>query len=195
MFSFKLSRRKTRMFPPQFVLVGPLLKFLQTQSCSFSIEVPGLTPRRYWWPLLQGRCSPAFLLGKKGVSGVLIFLLLFRAMVGGNSGPATAVNASPVVQCLCKKLEREFYSSQKKEGKTISRWRLILDAYHHIRGLVMLNNSIMTETNLQLYEIHQTTLLKWYEAVSHLISSKTKNNKHFKQHFKFYYISIFYLLI
>ena len=56
------------------MLVGGHLKFLQTQSCSFSIVVPDLTPRQYCWPLLQSSCSAAFLLGKKGVSGVCSFL-------------------------------------------------------------------------------------------------------------------------
>ncbi|CAB3994599.1 Hypothetical predicted protein [Paramuricea clavata] len=43
-------------------------------------------------------------------------------MVGGDSGPATAVDASPIFECLCKKLENVFHSPQKKDGKTISRW-------------------------------------------------------------------------
>ena len=71
-FSQTITSENVYVFSP-FVLVGPLLKFLKTQSCSFSIVVPDLTPRRYWWLLLQGRCSTAFLLGKKGVSGVLLF--------------------------------------------------------------------------------------------------------------------------
>ena len=63
-FSQTIMSENVYVFPP-FVLVGPLLKFLQTQSCSFSIVVPDLTPRQYWWPLSQGHCSAAFLLGKK----------------------------------------------------------------------------------------------------------------------------------
>ena len=83
--------------------------------------------------------------------------------MGSNSGPATAVVASPIVECLCKKLQSAFNSPQKKDGRTISRWRLILDAYHHIRELVTTNDTIMEQTNLQLYELNQTTLLKWYD--------------------------------
>ena len=83
-------------------------------------------------------------------------------MVGANSGPATAVSASPIVECLCKKLESFFHSPQKRDRKTISRWRLVLGAYHHIRELVTLNDKIMKNTNLQLYELNQATLLKWY---------------------------------
>ncbi len=86
-------------------------------------------------------------------------------MVGGNSGPATAVDTNRIVECLCKKLESVFHSPQKKDSKTISRWRLILGAYHHIRELVTLNDAIMENTNIQLYEINQTTLLKWYDLI------------------------------
>jgi hypothetical protein len=57
-------------------------------------------------------------------------------------------------------LESVFHSPQKKDDKTISRWRLIFGAYHHIRELVTLNDRIMENTNLQLYELNQTTLLK-----------------------------------
>ena len=94
-----------------------------------------------------------------------LFLCFFRAMVGGNSGPATEVKASPLVECLCKKLQSVFNSPQKKDGKSVSRWRLILGAYHHIRQLVTLNSAIMDNTNIQLYELNQTTLIKWYDLV------------------------------
>jgi hypothetical protein len=58
---------------PLFVLIGPLLKFLNTQHCAFSMVAPDLSPRRYWWPLLTGQCSAAFLLGKQGDYGVVLF--------------------------------------------------------------------------------------------------------------------------
>jgi hypothetical protein len=98
-----------------------------------------------------------------------IIVILFRAMVGGNSGPATAVHTSPIVESLCKKLESVFHSPQKKDNKTISRWRLIFGAYHHIRELVTLNDRIMENTNIQLYELNQTTLLKWYDLILNII--------------------------
>lgn len=82
-------------------------------------------------------------------------------MVGGNSGPATAVDASPLVGALCDKLESVCPSPQKSKGKKISRWRVILDKYHHIRNLVTLHDRLMHRTNIQLYELNQTTLLKW----------------------------------
>lgn len=84
-------------------------------------------------------------------------------MVGGNSGPATSVSLSPIVEALCSKLEATHHTAQKIDGQTVSRWRLILTDYHHIRELVMLDNTITKDTNLQLYELNQTTLMNWYD--------------------------------
>jgi hypothetical protein len=42
-------------------------------------------------------------------------------MVGGNSGSATAVDASPVVEQLIVLLERHYVSPEKKDGRIISR--------------------------------------------------------------------------
>ncbi|KAK3698766.1 hypothetical protein QZH41_014521 [Actinostola sp. cb2023] len=60
------------LFPP-FTLIGPLLKHLQTQGCPFSMVVPDLSPRRYWWPLLTRSASSCFKLGVKGDPRVLLF--------------------------------------------------------------------------------------------------------------------------
>jgi hypothetical protein len=82
----------------------------------------------------------------------------------------------PAGRSLCKKLESVFHSPQKKDGKTISKWRLILGAYHHIRELVTLNDRIMENTNLQLYELNQTTLLKWYDLILNIIHTSLIGN-------------------
>ena len=82
-------------------------------------------------------------------------------MVGGNSSPATHVNASPLVEAICVKLEATYHSPQRCNGKSVSRWRIILDKYHNIRNLVTLHDRLMNATNIQLYELNQTTLLTW----------------------------------
>ena len=87
--------------------------------------------------------------------------MFFRAMVGGNSGPATHVDASPLVEAICVKLEATHHSPLRRNGKNVSRWRLILDKYHNIRNLVTLHDRLMNATNIQLYEVNQTTLLTW----------------------------------
>ena len=53
------------VFPP-FVLVGPLIRFLATQGCPYTIVVPDLRPRKYWWPLIVSSCIASFKLGSKG---------------------------------------------------------------------------------------------------------------------------------
>lgn len=51
------------VFPPQ-VLVGPVLRFLQSFSQSCTIVVLDTFPRKYWWPILQrystGSCRMAY---------------------------------------------------------------------------------------------------------------------------------------
>lgn len=82
-------------------------------------------------------------------------------MAGGNCGLATHVDASPLVEAICVKLEATYHSPQRQNGKSISRWRLILDKYHKIRNLVTLLDRLMNAANIQLYELNQTTLLTW----------------------------------
>ena len=60
------------VFPP-FVLVGPLLRFLLSQDCAFTIVTPDLRPRKYWWPILDRAAAASFILGRKGNPNVLLF--------------------------------------------------------------------------------------------------------------------------
>ena len=60
------------VFPP-FVLVGPLLKFLETSNVSFTIIVPQLYPLPFWWPVLRSRASSWIRVGSKGNFDVLLF--------------------------------------------------------------------------------------------------------------------------
>ena len=96
----------------------------------------------------------------------LIDIIISRAMVRENSGPATAVVASPLVKQVIVLLEKNDVSPEKKDGRTVSRWRRVLTSYQNIRELVTTHDRLMKETNLQLYEINQTTLMKWYENIN-----------------------------
>ena len=60
------------VFPP-FVLIGPLLRFLSQQRCSFTIVVPDLYPRRFWWPIVSRAAHSSFQLGRKGNPSTLLF--------------------------------------------------------------------------------------------------------------------------
>lgn len=80
-------------------------------------------------------------------------------MVGGNSGPSTSVENSPLVEAIITKLEQKFSSPSKSpNGKSLSRWKKILDANHHIQNQVVLHDRVMAVTNIQLYELNQTVL-------------------------------------
>ena len=54
------------VFPP-FVLIAPLLKYVLEQDFhgAFTIVVPDLKPRRFWWALLQSLAVDRVLLGRK----------------------------------------------------------------------------------------------------------------------------------
>ena len=60
------------VFTP-FLLIGPLLKFLETSHVSFTIIVPQLYPLPFWWPVLRSRASSCILVGSKGDFDVLLF--------------------------------------------------------------------------------------------------------------------------
>ena len=60
------------VFPP-FVLIGPLLNFFKSMEIRLSIVVPDISPRKFWWPLLNSTCVDYLLIGKKGQSDVLMF--------------------------------------------------------------------------------------------------------------------------
>ena len=66
---------KTFMSPPLLCAIGPLLRFFidQRYQHPFTIIVPDIQPRRYWWPLLQATSVDRFLLGRKCDDLVLLF--------------------------------------------------------------------------------------------------------------------------
>ncbi|XP_075968580.1 uncharacterized protein LOC142971800 [Anarhichas minor] len=55
------------------------------------------------------------------------------------------------------------YRSPRKMGmSTVSRWDLILGDYRRIRQRILANGIIMQQTNLQLVDVSQTTLVQWH---------------------------------
>ena len=72
-FSQALSPSHSAYVFSPFVLVGPLIRFLASQSCPYTIVVSGLRPRKYWWPLLVSSCVDSFKLGSKGDHNILLF--------------------------------------------------------------------------------------------------------------------------
>ncbi|CAH3172672.1 unnamed protein product [Porites evermanni] len=66
------SQENAYVFPP-FILVGPLLRFLDKALFSFTIVVPKLSPLPYWWPLIQARASHFVVLGHKADHDIVLF--------------------------------------------------------------------------------------------------------------------------
>ena len=58
------------VFPP-ICLIPNVLRFMSSFSVSFTIVVPDVWPRRFWWALLPHCPSSSLLLAPKGQEGVL----------------------------------------------------------------------------------------------------------------------------
>ena len=72
-FSQVLSPNENAYVFPPFTLIGPLLRYLASQPCPFTVVAPDVSPRRYWWPLLQRQATAAFKLCRKGDNSILLF--------------------------------------------------------------------------------------------------------------------------
>ena len=62
------------LFPP-FVLLGPLLRYVVDQAFhgAFTLIVPDIRPRPFWWATIQAFSVDRFLLGKKVSGSILLF--------------------------------------------------------------------------------------------------------------------------
>ena len=72
-FAQSIARQENAYVFPPFLLIGPLFRFLESQSCTFTIIVHDISPRKYWWPLVFRRASCAYKLASKGNNNVLLF--------------------------------------------------------------------------------------------------------------------------
>ena len=59
------------VFPP-ICLIPKVFKYLNSLRLPYTLVVPDVIPRRFWWPLLLSACSSSSLLTSKGASGVLL---------------------------------------------------------------------------------------------------------------------------
>ena len=93
------------VFPP-FVLLGPLFRYVVDQELrgAFTLIVPDIRPRPFWWATIQAFSVDRFLLGKKGSSSVLLFPSQHSqngspVLCSGTSG-RSGVSASENIFCL-----------------------------------------------------------------------------------------------
>ena len=74
---------------------------------------------------------------------------------------------SRVVEALCLLLCEKFPQSRREvhAGKpsTTSRWKLILSEYNSVRARLLNSQALLEGTNLMLYAINETTLIRWHK--------------------------------
>lgn len=63
--------RNPYVFPP-ICLIPQVFLYLRSLRISFTMVVPDVVPRRYWWPLLCSTCGDRFLLAPAGSVGSLM---------------------------------------------------------------------------------------------------------------------------
>ena len=72
-FAQQLSmEQKYYVFSP-FILISPLLKFLKCKCSRLTVVAPDVSPKKYWWPILNSMCTERLLMGKKNEQGVILF--------------------------------------------------------------------------------------------------------------------------
>ena len=59
------------VFPP-ICLIPKVFRYLNSLKLPYTLVVPDVIPRRFWWPLLLSACSSSSLLASKGASGILL---------------------------------------------------------------------------------------------------------------------------
>ena len=64
--------RNPYVFPP-ICLIPNVLKLLPSARLTFTLVVPDVQPRRFWWPLLPHKSSSSLRLGLKGEKGIIRF--------------------------------------------------------------------------------------------------------------------------
>ena len=60
------------IFQP-FILIGPLIKFMKQEVKRLTMILPDVSPRKYWWPILDSLSADKLLLGNRGQSTIIEF--------------------------------------------------------------------------------------------------------------------------
>ena len=91
-----------------------------------------------------------------------------RCFLGASSAPAQWPNCCRLVECIFIKLCTLFPAPKRKKNKpgTESSWSQVLQAYRQIRQRVVGNARVMQETQIQLVEVNQSTLISWFHSRS-----------------------------
>jgi hypothetical protein len=85
----------------------------------------------------------------------------FRCFVGQNSGPAQRPDANRYVEGVMVKLCNRYPGPIQRDGITTNRWSLIQKDYRSIREMVTVNERVMSETAIQLFDVNTSTVQQW----------------------------------
>lgn len=80
--------------------------------------------------------------------------------------PASSPAKSRLVEAICILLCAQYPQPRRERGQRpryTSRWKLVLSAYNAIRARLLNSQALLEETNLVLYTINETTLVRWYK--------------------------------
>ena len=86
--------------------------------------------------------------------------------MGENVGPAQWPDANRYMEALISRLCDIHTSPAKAKKKTVSRWTLICRDYANIVKLLMNCPVILRDTNMQMHDINNTTLVQWYNRTA-----------------------------
>ncbi|CAM4560459.1 unnamed protein product [Leuciscus chuanchicus] len=87
---------------------------------------------------------------------------LKHCVLGSTASPAQWPDCCRLVEAIFIRLCRIHRSPRRKGKSSSTRWTLILHDYGTIRQLLLNNGPIMQNTNLQLVEVNQATLVQWH---------------------------------
>ena len=59
-------------FPP-ITMIGPVLRYLLSSRCRFTLVIHDIFPRRFWWPMVKGHALDSVRLGVKTQPDILLF--------------------------------------------------------------------------------------------------------------------------
>ena len=80
--------------------------------------------------------------------------------------PASSPTKSRVVeaQCvlLCEKYPHQCKEMHRGKATYTSRWKLVLQKYNSVRARLFNSQALLEVTDMMLYSINETTLVKWF---------------------------------
>ena len=85
-----------------------------------------------------------------------------RRTLVGQGNPAQWPDRNRYLEGIFKRLCEIHRGPKRIEGRTITRWNLIISNHTSIHNCVLSNFRVITDTKLQLHQVNTTTLTQWF---------------------------------